>query len=76
MRKNVGTADRFIRAIAATVIALLFVTDVIKGTLGVVLGFVAILLLFTSALNFCPLYLILGLSTKRPAPAKEAPKPK
>ena len=37
MKKNMGIADRIIRVIIAAIIAILFFTDVLEGTLGIVL---------------------------------------
>lgn len=65
MKKNMGGADRIIRAIIAVVIAALFFTDVITGTLGIVLMVLAAVFLLTSFISFCPLYLPFGLSTLR-----------
>ena len=65
MKKNMGTADRVIRTVAAIVIALLTFTGTISGTLAVVLSIVAIAFLLTSAIGFCPVYVPFGISTKK-----------
>ncbi|MCF8226037.1 MAG: DUF2892 domain-containing protein [Bacteroidales bacterium] len=65
MKKNMGFTDRIIRLLVAAVIAILYLTDVISGTLGIVLLVVAGVFLVTSLLKFCPLYLPFGLSTCR-----------
>jgi hypothetical protein len=65
MKKNMGTADRAIRTIGAIVIGLLLLTDQITGVVGTILGVLAIVFLFTSAISFCPLYLPFGISTKK-----------
>jgi len=44
-------------------IAILYFTDVITGTLGIVLLIVAGIFLLTSLVSFCPLYLPFGLKT-------------
>jgi hypothetical protein len=64
MKKNMGTADRIIRVIIAAVIAVLYFTDKITGTLGIVLLVLAGVLLLTSLFSFCPLYLLFGLKTR------------
>ena len=56
MKKNMGGVDRGIRIIAALVIATLYFGGQISGTLGAVLGAVAILFFVTSLVAFCPLY--------------------
>jgi len=63
MKKNMGTTDRGIRTVIALVIAVLFFTNVISGTLGIVLAVVAGIFLLTSVVSFCPLYAIFGIKT-------------
>ena len=58
-----GNADRIIRIIVAALIAILFFTDVLTGTLGIVLLIVAGIFVLTSFISFCPLYVPFGLST-------------
>lgn len=65
MKKNMGTADRVIRTVVAVVIALLYFTGAISGTLAVVLSIVAIAFLLTSAIGFCPVYVPFRISTKK-----------
>lgn len=67
MKKNMGTADRIIRLIVAAVVAILFYTGTISGTLGIVLVVVAGVFVLTSMISFCPLYAIFGMNTC-PAP--------
>lgn len=63
MQKNMGSADRIVRALIAIAIGILYFTNVIGGTLGIVLMIVAIVFLLTSFISFCPLYGILGTRT-------------
>ena len=65
MKKNMGTADKVIRILIAIVIAALFFTNVITGTLGIVLLVFAAIFLLTSFVSFCPLYLPLGINTRK-----------
>uniref|UniRef100_UPI0030EE78CD YgaP family membrane protein n=1 Tax=Rhodohalobacter sp. 8-1 TaxID=3131972 RepID=UPI0030EE78CD len=58
-----GTADRSIRTILAIVFAVLYATNVISGTLGIVLLVLAGVFLATSFISFCPLYAPFGLRT-------------
>ena len=68
MKKNIGTVDRIIRLILVLVIAALFFTNVISGTLAIILGIMALALVVTSFMSFCGLYTILGINTcKKPA---------
>lgn len=63
MKKNMGSADRIIRVIIAAIIAVLFYTGTISGTLGIVLLVLAGVFVLTSFISFCPLYAPFGLST-------------
>jgi Inner membrane protein YgaP-like, transmembrane domain len=63
MTKNLGTVDRIIRIVAAVAIAVLYFTGVISGTLAIILGILAVILLATSIIGFCPLYAPFKLST-------------
>jgi hypothetical protein len=63
MKKNMGTADRAVRTILAIVLAYLIYNGTLSGTLGIILGIVAILFLVTSAISFCPGYLPFKIST-------------
>ena len=63
MKKNMGNTDRVIRTILAIVIAGLYFSDVITGTLGIVLMVLAIVFLLTSLISFCPLYTLIGANT-------------
>jgi hypothetical protein len=66
-RKNMGTIDRVIRASIAVLIAILYFTGKISGTVAVILGIVAVAFLLTSFIGWCPIYKPFGISTcKRP----------
>lgn len=66
MKKNVGSADRVIRIAIAAIVAVLYLSNTISGTLALILGAFAIILLITSFVNFCPLYWPFGISTRKP----------
>ncbi len=59
MKKNMGTTDRVIRVI----IAVLFFTNILTGTLGLILMALAGIFILTSMAGFCPLYAPFGFST-------------
>jgi len=65
MKKNMGTIDRVVRLILVAVVAALYFTGQISGTLAIVLGVLAVIFLLTSLVGFCPLYLPLKLSTRK-----------
>lgn len=63
MKKNMGSTDKIIRILIAIVIAVLFFTGTISGTLGMILLVFGGVFLATSFISFCPLYLPFGIST-------------
>ena len=65
MKKNMGTLDKSIRIIVAVIIASLYFTKVISGTLAIVLLIFAAVFIVTSFISFCPLYPIIGLNTRK-----------
>lgn len=56
MKKNMGATDKTIRILIAIVIVVLYFTNIISGTLAIVLGIIAIVFTLTSFISFCPLY--------------------
>ncbi len=63
MKKNMGSSDRIIRLIIAVVVGILYFTNVITGTLGIVLFVLAAIFVLTSFISFCPLYVPFGINT-------------
>lgn len=63
MKKNMGSTDRIIRIILAIAFGVLYFTNVVTGTLGIVLLVLGIVFLLTSFISFCPLYLPFNIST-------------
>jgi hypothetical protein len=63
MKANMGTTDRIIRLLLAAVLATLFFTETVSGTMGIVLLVLAIVFTLTSFVSFCPLYAPFGIST-------------
>jgi hypothetical protein len=53
------------QVIAAVVIAILYFTHQIEGTAATVLGIAAIIIAATALINFCPLYRLFGISTRK-----------
>ncbi len=67
MKLNMGTADRIVRLLVVAIIAVLYFTHTISGTLALVLGVFAVIFLLTSFVSWCPIYAALGLSTRKGA---------
>ncbi|MDZ4809935.1 MAG: DUF2892 domain-containing protein, partial [Bacteroidota bacterium] len=63
MKHNMGNADRIIRVLIAVLIAVLYFTNTVSGTLGYVLLAVGAIFLLTSLVGSCPLYSLFGITT-------------
>ena len=63
MKKNMGNIDKMLRVLVAVVIAVLYYTGLVSGTVAIVLLGLAAVFLLTSLMSFCPLYAPFGLST-------------
>lgn len=60
-----GSTDKIIRIAIAVIIAMLYFTNTISGTVALVLGAFAVIFLLTSFISFCPLYSPFGISTRK-----------
>lgn len=65
MIKNMGTADRTIRIVAALVIGWLYYAGKISGTLAIVLLVVAVVFVITSFVSWCPAYMPFKFSSRK-----------
>lgn len=65
MKTNMGTADRIIRILIAVVIAILYFTDQITSTAAIILGIIAIVMIITGLIGYCPAYMPFKISTKK-----------
>ena len=73
MKRNLSNTDRIIRIIGAIAIAAVLFTGVvaIKTTLGIILAVAGVIFAFTSAVNWCAIYQLFGISTC-PVESKQA----
>ena len=60
MNKNIGNVDRLIRII----IGIVLIALTLNGNIGA-WGWIGIIPLATALINFCPLYRILGFSSRK-----------
>ena len=65
LNKNMGTLDRTIRFVIAAAIAVLYFTGHLSGLVAIILCILAVIFVVTSLVSFCPLYLPIGLSTRK-----------
>ncbi|MFS4482155.1 DUF2892 domain-containing protein [Hyunsoonleella sp. 2307UL5-6] len=63
MKKNMGNTDKIVRILIAVIVGILYFTNVISGTLGIVLLALSVIFVVTSLISFCPIYSIFGLNT-------------
>jgi hypothetical protein len=75
MKKNVSTADRIVRAITGLVVVFFVLNGTITGIVGTVLAVVAIVLIGTGAISFCPIYAALGISTRGKVEKNQSTRP-
>jgi len=65
MKKNIGSIDKVIRILFAVVVVVLYFTKVISGTLAIVLLILSAVFIVTALINFCPIWSMLGVSTRK-----------
>ncbi len=65
MKSNLHSLDRVLRFVLAIAFALLYFGDIVTGTLGLVLVIAGAVFAATGLVNFCPLYKLIGISTKK-----------
>ena len=65
MKTNVGTVDKVVRILIAFVIAGLYFTNQVSGVAAIILLILAVTMILTSFMSFCPLYLPFGISTRK-----------
>jgi hypothetical protein len=64
MKKNMSSADKSIRLLISAIMITLYFTNIVSGTVGIILLILSGVLILTSVINFCPLYTIFGISTR------------
>ncbi len=65
MINNMHSIDRVVRILLALIIGFLIINRTLAGTAGIILGILSIVFLITGIISFCPLYKVLGISTKK-----------
>lgn len=65
MKANMHLIDRIARIVISIAIALLYVSGYFTGTLAIITLVVAVIFTITGLIGFCPLYALVGLSTKK-----------
>lgn len=65
MKKNIGMVDKTVRLALAALAVVLYFLGAVKGTLALVVLIIAIVLVVTSLVNFCPIWALFGWSTDK-----------
>ena len=68
VNQNLGTTDRIIRAVVAVVIIAFIFLNRIIGLMGIFPMVLMIFLWITARIGYCPVYKLLGWSTKKQVP--------
>jgi hypothetical protein len=65
MKKNMAVVDRILRVVLVALVAVLYFTHLLSPVAAIILGILSVVFLLTSIVGTCPLYMLLGISTKR-----------
>ena len=65
MKLNESNIDRIIRAVIGIVLLYLGFGGVLSGATAIVVDILGVILLFTGAVGFCPLYMLFKFSTRK-----------
>jgi hypothetical protein len=65
MKKNLGLVDRIVRIAFAATILVLYLAGQLSTTAAIVLGVLSAVFIATSVVGVCPLYRVLGISSRR-----------
>lgn len=63
MTANVGTADRIVRLVIALIAAIVAFSVGPATVLGIIMFVVALIMVATAAVRFCPIWRIFGINT-------------
>lgn len=65
MKKNMAIVDRIVRVVIVALVAVLYFTHQLSPVAAIILGVLAVVFLLTSIVGTCPIYMLLGISSKR-----------
>jgi hypothetical protein len=64
MKKNLGLIDRVVRVAFAVAVLVLYLAGQLSTAAAIVLGVIAVVLVVTSVVGMCPIYALLGISSR------------
>ena len=65
MKQNIGSTDKYVRLVFGVVLILLVMGCFVTGLLANIAIAAAGIIVVTAMINFCPLYALFGLSSKK-----------
>jgi len=65
MKKNESNLDRIIRVVAGVILAGLYFTGTVTGTLGIIFLVLGVVLFLTGIIGFCALYSLFKINTNK-----------
>ena len=63
MKKNIGTADRFVRVMIGVIAIILGLSGILEGNLKWIALGVGALMIIVASVQFCPFYVLFGINT-------------
>lgn len=70
MKQNMGDADRTIRMLLGSILAILFFVAVHDGTAGAIVGIISVILFISALTGWSVIYFLLRISTRSDKDAK------
>jgi len=70
MKQNMGDADRTIRMLLGSILAILFFVAVHDGTVGAIVGIISVILFISALTGWSVIYFLLRISTRSDKDAK------
>ncbi len=63
MKKNIGTADRFVRVMIGVIAIILGLSGILEGNLKWIALGVGAVMIIVASVQFCPFYNLFGINT-------------
>ncbi|WP_291135225.1 YgaP family membrane protein [Flavobacterium sp. UBA7663] len=63
MKKNIGTADRFVRVMIGVIAIILGLSGILEGNLKWIALGVGAVMIIVASVQFCPFYALFGINT-------------
>jgi hypothetical protein len=70
MKINIGQRDKTTRLVAAVIIPVVYFFELLTGTVATLLLVLAVMLILTSLISFCPIYSLLNIKTSKTKQSK------